>query len=146
LLERELPKPQMVAQILRSLGQDLFLPPNVKGWDGGLAWITTNNLLARYNTAYFLIFGQSPLSGPEGKNRPRLKSGVVRANEIIPEEARDDKGKVLAHLEQRFIQGALKPVQERALRDFLENAAELDEPDLLHAIHLVMATPEYQLA
>ena len=136
----------MAAQILRSLGQELFLPPNVKGWDGGLAWITTNNLLARYNTAFFLIFGQNPLAGGEGKNRPRLKSGVVKAIEIIPEEARDDKGKVLAYLEQRFIQGALKPAQERTLRDFLENAGELDEPDLLHAIHLVMATPEYQLA
>jgi uncharacterized protein (DUF1800 family) len=146
LLDRELPKPQMAAQILRSLGQDLFLPPNVKGWDGGLAWITTNNLLARYNTAFFLIFGQNPLGGAEGKTRPHLKSGVIKATEIIPAEARDDKGKVLAHLEQRFIQGALKPAQERALRDFLENAGELDEPDFLHAIHLVMATPEYQLA
>ena len=25
---------------LRQMGQLLFAPPNVKGWDGGKAWIT----------------------------------------------------------------------------------------------------------
>jgi len=29
------------------LGQDLFNPPNVKGWEGGTNWITTNTLVAR---------------------------------------------------------------------------------------------------
>ncbi|MEE9141886.1 MAG: DUF1800 domain-containing protein [Gammaproteobacteria bacterium] len=29
------------------LGQDIFNPPNVKGWPGGNAWITANTLLAR---------------------------------------------------------------------------------------------------
>lgn len=32
---------------LRQLGQDLFAPPNVKGWPGGSAWINTHSLLAR---------------------------------------------------------------------------------------------------
>lgn len=31
----------------RILGQDLFDPPNVKGWDGGKDWITTQSLLIR---------------------------------------------------------------------------------------------------
>ncbi len=56
-LECELPPPLASANLLRSLGQDLFAPPNVKGWDGGLAWITTNNLLARYNEAAALVQG-----------------------------------------------------------------------------------------
>jgi uncharacterized protein (DUF1800 family) len=33
--------------VLRQLGQDLFAPPNVKGWPGGDAWINSNSLLAR---------------------------------------------------------------------------------------------------
>jgi uncharacterized protein (DUF1800 family) len=32
---------------LRQLGQDLFAPPNVKGWPGGEAWINSSTLLAR---------------------------------------------------------------------------------------------------
>ena len=31
----------------RQLGQDLFAPPNVKGWPGGEAWINSATLLAR---------------------------------------------------------------------------------------------------
>jgi hypothetical protein len=29
------------------MGQNLFSPPNVRGWPGGDAWITTQSLLAR---------------------------------------------------------------------------------------------------
>ena len=32
----------------RNLGQDLFDPPNVKGWPGGIEWINTAALPARY--------------------------------------------------------------------------------------------------
>src|SRR5262245_32232427 len=35
------------AFLLRSLGEDLFAPPNVKGWPGGDAWINSSTLLAR---------------------------------------------------------------------------------------------------
>ena len=31
----------------RQLGQDLFAPPNVKGWPGGEAWINSATLLQR---------------------------------------------------------------------------------------------------
>lgn len=37
------------------LGQRLFDPPNVKGWEGGEAWISTSTLLARGNMAGMLL-------------------------------------------------------------------------------------------
>ncbi len=36
-----------VAVVAAGMGQNLFAPPNVKGWPGGDAWINTNTLLAR---------------------------------------------------------------------------------------------------
>lgn len=36
-----------LAKVSRRLGQDLFAPPNVKGWPGGKQWITTDSFLAR---------------------------------------------------------------------------------------------------
>lgn len=39
--------PAPFAIILRQLGQDLFGPPNVKGWPVGDAWLNTTTLLAR---------------------------------------------------------------------------------------------------
>jgi uncharacterized protein (DUF1800 family) len=35
------------AFVTRDLGQDLFNPPNVKGWPGGEAWINSDSLLKR---------------------------------------------------------------------------------------------------
>ena len=39
--------PLPFALLLRQLGQDLFSPPNVRGWPGGEAWISSQTLLAR---------------------------------------------------------------------------------------------------
>jgi uncharacterized protein (DUF1800 family) len=51
------------AVLTRQLGQDLFQPPNVKGWPGGEVWINTNTLLARKG---FLnrLFRENEMSGP----------------------------------------------------------------------------------
>lgn len=40
---------QLVAKGLLDIGQGLFYPPNVKGWDGGRAWINSSTLLGRAN-------------------------------------------------------------------------------------------------
>jgi len=37
------------------LGQELFFPPNVKGWDEGMAWITTASFMQRGNLAGILL-------------------------------------------------------------------------------------------
>lgn len=44
-----------LSQRLRDLGHGLFYPPNVKGWDGGRAWINTATLLARDNLVRELL-------------------------------------------------------------------------------------------
>src|SRR3954468_3342643 len=41
------PQPMPFAFLLRTLGEDLFSPPNVKGWPGGESWINSSTLLAR---------------------------------------------------------------------------------------------------
>ncbi len=45
--EGELKQPVAAAVALAGMGQNLFSPPNVRGWPGGDAWINTNTLLAR---------------------------------------------------------------------------------------------------
>jgi uncharacterized protein (DUF1800 family) len=47
--------PQLLWLAAGQLGQRLFDPPNVKGWEGGEAWITTSSLLARGNMAGMLL-------------------------------------------------------------------------------------------
>lgn len=42
------------------MGQALFQPPSVKGWDGGRSWISTSTLYIRQNTLAFLLTGRKP--------------------------------------------------------------------------------------
>jgi uncharacterized protein (DUF1800 family) len=56
-----------LATDLAQNGQSLFYPPNVKGWDGGRAWINSSTILGRTNMMTRLIndektrFGARPL-------------------------------------------------------------------------------------
>jgi uncharacterized protein (DUF1800 family) len=159
VLERDLPPPAVSFALTRNLGQDLFAPPNVKGWDGGVSWITTNNLLARYNEAAFLVQGDMSvlrgiaLGGPNGggggmqaQNRMQnLRAKSVDVNKLLTPEERDDKTKLVAALEKRLLQGKLKEKQEKTLRDYLDSQASLNQEVVLNAIRLMMSTPEYQL-
>lgn len=40
-----------IPQAMEKMGQSLFKPPNVKGWDGGPAWIATDKMMQRFNFA-----------------------------------------------------------------------------------------------
>jgi uncharacterized protein (DUF1800 family) len=44
-----------LADEMAHLGQHLFYPPNVKGWDGGRAWINSSTLLGRANAVGRLV-------------------------------------------------------------------------------------------
>jgi hypothetical protein len=160
MLETALPPAQVSWALTRNLGQDLFAPPNVKGWDGGLTWITTNNLLSRYNEAAVLVEGDTkmlagmnlglPNVNPnmmrEVQNRmARMRPTRVEPGRIFNEKERTDKSALIAALEKRLLQSKLKEKQRQALREFLDARGELDEGDILGAVRLVMSTPEYQL-
>jgi uncharacterized protein (DUF1800 family) len=53
------PSTPVLADWCGRLGQDLFYPPNVGGWPGGRAWITTRSAIGRANFAAALIGGES---------------------------------------------------------------------------------------
>jgi uncharacterized protein (DUF1800 family) len=54
-LGMEPPDSAALAGLLRQLGQDLFAPPNVRGWPGGEAWINSSTLLLRKQMAERLL-------------------------------------------------------------------------------------------
>ena len=61
-LEHDNPPYNAMAAATARLGQDLFYPPNVKGWDGNQAWVNANSLLIRYNLPAMLV-RQRPQQG-----------------------------------------------------------------------------------
>src|SRR5579883_2303363 len=48
----------ILAEWVTRLGQELFYPPNVGGWPGGRAWLTSRSLIARANFAVTIVSGQ----------------------------------------------------------------------------------------
>lgn len=57
LFNLSLPDRMVLVRAGRRLGQDLFDPPNVKGWPGGTRWITTATLPARWQILQQTIRG-----------------------------------------------------------------------------------------
>src|SRR5204863_7405552 len=112
--------------------------------DGGLAWITTNNLLARYNQAAMIAQGdlsvaadlavgpaKNPARVKQIQNRMRnMRAGGVNVEKLFTEQERADKERLIAALEKRLLQAKLKPKQEQSLRDYLDNKTELSESDI----------------
>lgn len=54
-----------LAQAVRNMGQDLFQPPNVKGWDGGRTWVNAGRVFVRYN-AIAEALESAPRPGGQG--------------------------------------------------------------------------------
>lgn len=57
----------------RRLGQDLLDPPNVKGWAGGIAWISSDSLLARQAVLRRFLRGRE--MGRRGRREGRGRMG-----------------------------------------------------------------------
>ena len=68
-LKTQRPESTTIAFFLKQQGMDLFNHPNVKGWDGGKSWLTSQIYLQRNNVADLLSSGKSiPRSKLEREN------------------------------------------------------------------------------
>ena len=154
-LQAPLPTQPMSLVMLSLLGQELFQPPNVKGWDGGIAWITTNNLLNRDNFAAALVEGDRvPMPALSGQMKGMMNSisedGLLQTAPtnvsalFSPMDLATTDG-FLNALQARFINSELKPQRLDPLRDFLKTRSPIEEADVRKSIRLIMCTPEYQL-
>ena len=70
LEDKNLPLPS-IANSLRRMGQDLFRPPNVKGWPGGAAWVDDVTLPLRQQ------FLTRLMRGNKKKQRGKMQTGMM---------------------------------------------------------------------
>ncbi|MDE2125885.1 MAG: DUF1800 domain-containing protein [Armatimonadetes bacterium] len=135
---------------MKSMGQELFNPPNVKGWDGGMTWINTTTLLTRFNFAMQLA-RMNEANAPLIRDiHQQLDSGVITS----PEEAVD-------YCSMRLMNRNLSAATRNVLLTYLETGPDGDQEPFdingpgreravavrkIHGLlHMVMLTPEYQL-
>ena len=123
------------------MGQRLFAPPSVKGWDGGRTWINTSTMFMRHNTLLYLLTGQRPDGHPwEADTTP------FNAMRTLGTERSNPKSVVKELLISQL--GVESPDADRVstLLDYLKTQHnEINNHTVKGLLTLITAMPEYQL-
>jgi uncharacterized protein (DUF1800 family) len=87
----EMPTTPDLASMTGGLGQRLFQPPNVKGWDGGRTWINPSTLFQRQNMARYVLFPEEiPVIEDAHLEGSRRLSGDYVHEQFLASAARGD--------------------------------------------------------
>ena len=128
----------VLADALDIMGQKLFEPPSVKGWDGGKSWINTATLFTRHNITAYIASGKLP------NNRSWRFSDVgfdVMSLTQSTEPKLASKDLVDRLLGKNQSPDVYKTVE--ALFD--KRQGKVDQKTVLAATLLIMTLPQYQL-
>jgi uncharacterized protein (DUF1800 family) len=134
-----------LAQSLEELGQNLFYPPSVKGWDGGAAWLNGQTLLFRQNLALALTSTEDNRFG-----RRTDPAALARKYGKTSDEA------VVDFFLRLFLQSDVTAEERRRLTSYQQQTRKLTVPVYWSAqdaadhrvralCHLVLTLPEFQL-
>jgi uncharacterized protein (DUF1800 family) len=129
----------------RNMGQDLFGPPDVAGWDFNLGWVNTASMLERFNYANLFV-----------NTRNTTNPGIFVTNEQLKKYTKGSSKKTV----KKFLE-ALGPLSVgsdtvKILRKYLEtddngNSTEFTNNDAIidkkvrGLVHQIMCLPEFQL-
>ena len=134
-----------LARALEGLGQRLFFPPSVAGWEGGRAWLNGQTFLLRQNLALALTSTSDTRFGRRLDPAPLL----VRHNARTSEQQVD-------FLVRVFLQGDVPAASRARLLQYAATAERQTYPVYWTAedavnhrartlCHLVLCLPEFQL-
>ena len=141
MLEIPLPDARVLENSLASLGQVVFAPPNVKGWDGGRAWISASSILYRYNLAAYLLSGKARILG--GGN---AKIAMIPLETIAPTGVRGSSDQLLDEMSFRVFNYPLPPKDRATYLTFVEkHPIPYSDSTVRDLMQLMMSTPDYQL-
>jgi uncharacterized protein (DUF1800 family) len=128
------------------MGQRIFFPPSVKGWDGGRTWINTSTFFVRQNIMAYLIAGKKPVG--YDATADTQKFDALALLEGSPEGslvAKRDPDAVARHLLTLCL-GDAPDAGVGAVRGYLRSQRDrIDNDTLTHCLLIITAMPEYQL-
>ncbi len=123
-----------MADALEQLGQGLYYPPSVKGWDGGRTWINSSTLLGRANLIRRLLDG--------GKTR----YGKQSIAEYLKEHGVDSSEELIDYLETSLFAVAIPASAKQRIVDRDASSSRDAQQRVRDAVHILCTLPEFQLA
>jgi len=129
---------ESLASLMDGLGQSLFAPPNVKGWEGGRSWLNSSTLLARHNLAWRLVGGHD-----------RRFENAIDPAELLVKAKKKTSAEKVEFLLELFLSGDVGPAVKDKLVTFLEAAGRgtnAQDQRMREVTHAVLMMPQYQLA
>jgi hypothetical protein len=124
------------------MGQDLFAPPNVKGWDGGLAWISTSTVLERFGFSSRLCTARVDQTKTTFDPMARLAERGLRSADQVTD-----------YYLKLLVDGDVPSEVRASLLSYLNDPTPFDgaaeairDTKLRGLVHLIMSTPVYQSA
>jgi uncharacterized protein (DUF1800 family) len=134
-----------LAGAMEDLGQNLFYPPSVKGWDGGQTWLNGQTLLTRQNLALAIA------STEDGRFGRRADPAA-----LVRKYRRETDAEVVDFFLGLFLEGDVSSKARGQLVEYLRQAHKQTVPvywtkedaadHRVRALcHLVLALPEFQL-
>jgi hypothetical protein len=134
-----------VGSALEGLGQRVFYPPSVAGWEGGRAWLNGQTLLFRHNLALALTSTQDDRFG-----RRADPAQLARRHQ------RQTDGAIVDFFLSLFLQGDVPPATRQRLLQYMEQSHRQSVPvfwtqedaadqRVRSLCHLVLTLPEFQL-
>jgi uncharacterized protein (DUF1800 family) len=132
--------------VLEGLGQRLFYPPSVAGWEGGTAWLNGQTLLFRHNLALALTSTEDP------RFNDRADPARLARNHNCQTDAQ-----IVDFFLQLFLQADVPAASRTTLLSYLQQARnnpvpvywtqqDAEDQRIRAVCHLVLCLPEYQLA
>ncbi len=120
------------------LGQQLFFPPNVAGWPGGLNWIDSGTLLMRMNLPKIFMAAGSKQENEDIPKKVRKKLNSLEIT-INRDQLRND-------WKMAFEMGGLEEISKFYLQSGITGGiGELNQSDMFKAIMYLTKLPEYQM-
>ncbi|MRX68933.1 DUF1800 family protein [Flavobacterium resistens] len=141
----------MIALFLRQQGMDLYNQVNVKGWDGGNSWLTSQIYLQRNNTADLLCSGRSiskkilnTMSNVDEKPKVEFEKIDVK----IDFDATGNNKTIISELSGRLLFNVSEAAQ-KDMESILKYDFDPKEPHANFAVirlfNYIAKLPEYQL-
>jgi uncharacterized protein (DUF1800 family) len=123
-----------LAESCDRMGQSLFAPPSVAGWDGGPGWINSTAMLARANLALGLLSeGDTPLGGRFNPWAFAAARGSGRRNDLA------------GFFIDLLLQDALEPKARQQIEQAASAKKASDEQAAREVVRLILTSPEYQI-